>query len=74
MKYKVTISKGISGRLWKEDKIEDFEKPKYGFYWWFWIPKYTSNGGRFKYNEVIDVSINWLCFHLGVVFWPNNKR
>lgn len=72
MGYRVTISKGIAGRVVAADNIEDFEQPKYGFYWWFWLPKFDSNGGSRKRREVVDVSATWLCFWFGFIFWPTD--
>jgi len=72
-KYTVTISKCMAARVCKNDLIEDFEDPKYGFYWWFWMPLIKDNGGRFKRGECVDVSIMWLCFSFGFIFWPWNK-
>lgn len=73
MKYKVTISKVMAGRVMPTDTIEDFEDPKYGFYWWFWMPVYQSNGGSFKKGHCVDVSIMWMCFSFGLIFWPQSK-
>jgi len=72
MKYRMTISKGIAGRVKSSDNIEDFENPRYGFYWWFWVPDFSSNGGSKKRREVIDISANWLCFWFGLIFWPTD--
>ena len=73
MKYKINLSKVVAGRVRPDDIIEDFENPKYGFYWWFWLPQYQSNKGKFKKGECVDVSALWLCFSLGLVFWPQTK-
>jgi hypothetical protein len=75
MKYKVTISKVMAGRVRSDDIIDyDFEKPRYGFYWWFWLPRYMSNGGKFRRGECVDASLQWLCFSIGLIFWPQSKR
>ena len=76
MKYKVTVSKGMAGRITATDTIDDYEEPysMYGFYWWFWKPRFNSNSGKFKRNECVDVSIQWLCFWFGFVFWPQTRR
>lgn len=74
MNYKVTVSNVIAGRVQLDDIIDyDFENPKYGFYWWFWKPKYISNEGKFKNQECVDVSLMWLCFSVGLIFWPQVK-
>ena len=74
MSYTITVSKVMSGRVKLGDKIEDFERPRYGFYWWFWVPKYSSNNGKFKRNECVDISLIWLCFSVGLIFWPKKDR
>ncbi len=71
MPYKVTVSKCRAGRVQPDDVIGEYENPKYGFYWWFWKPRYVSNGGKFKREECVDVGLQWLCFSIGLIFWPN---
>ncbi len=71
MDYHATVSKVIAGRVRHDGVIDySFEQPRFGFYWWFWLPRYQSNGGKFKRQEVVDVSIQWLCFSIGLIFWP----
>jgi hypothetical protein len=74
MRYRVTVSRGIAGRVSLGTMFEDLESPRFGFNWWLWIPKYSDNGGKFRKNEVIDVDVTWLCFWFGFVFWPNGKK
>lgn len=71
--YTFTVSRGIAGRIAKDDIIEDFENSRYGFYWWFWLPVYMSNGGSIKRREVVDISVSFLCFWCGVILWPKNN-
>lgn len=73
MGYKITVSKGIAGRIRPNDEIEDWERPRFGFYWWMWIPKIKHNGGRFSKNQTVDVSVMWGCAWLGLIFWPQTK-
>ena len=74
MGYRITLSVGKSDRIKLGDTIEElFKESKYGFYWWFWKPRLNYNGGKFKYRECIDIGINWLCFWIGVTFWPLSK-
>ena len=73
MKYQLTLNKGIAGRIRPDDIIEDFENPKYGFYWWLWVPNYHLNRGIMKSQEVVDVNITWLCFWVGFTLWPNSR-
>ncbi len=72
MKYKLTIGKGVSGKVLPDDVIEDFERPKFGRYWWFWLPRLKWNKGRFSRGEIVDTGVMWLCFWLDFTFWPNH--
>lgn len=74
MGYLITLSNVVSGRVKPDDIIDyDFERPKFGFYWWFWKPTFQTNGGKFKKKQVVDISLQWLCFSMGLIFWPNNS-
>lgn len=71
MRYGATFCNVMAGRIKPSDIIDyTYEKPKFGFYWWFWKPTWKTNGGKFKREEVVDVSVMWLCFSIGLIFWP----
>ena len=71
MKYGVTFSKVVAGRVRESDIIDyESENPKFGFCWWFWKPTWQTNGGKFKKGQTIDVGVFWLCFYVGLIFWP----
>lgn len=72
MRYDIIFSKGIAGRVARDDVILNDEHPRYGFYWWFFIPKTSSNGGSIFREEVVDVSLHWLCFWVGFTLWPTD--
>lgn len=68
----VTTSFGMSGRVEKGEDLTDFyeiQTPLFGFYWWVWLPRCHSNGGRVHRGEVFDFSIFWLCFRCNITFW-----
>ena len=46
------------------------QTPRFGRWWWFWVPTGHTNGGRFSRDEVVDVTFCWLCFAVSVTFWP----
>lgn len=73
-RYRVTVSRGIAGRTCDNDQIEEWERPRFGFYWWLWMPSLSWNGGRFHRKEIVDVGITWLCFWFGFIFWPNHEK
>ena len=72
MKYKVTSSFVMSGRL-DGDSDFDFESSRFGFYWFYFMPSISHNKGSFKKGECVDIGICWLCFIVGLTFWPNRK-
>lgn len=77
MKYYIDYRFIVAGRIQPNDVIEDDERPRFGFYWWFFIPNFNSNGGRFGQDECVYFSLNFLCFSFGLTFYPklkNNKR
>jgi len=62
-----------AGRVQPDDIIDEWERPRFGFYWWFWIPYYHSNGGRFRRGECVDMNLKWFCYSVGVIIWNNPK-
>jgi hypothetical protein len=70
MGYRITAGFGMAGRVSPNDIIEDWESPKFGFYWWFWLPFFKSNGGSLRRRECVDIGVNIFCFWAGVTFWP----
>ena len=64
-----------SAKGWEflEEDLTAYYRPRFGRCWWFWIPEFRSNGGKFKANEVTDMSLLWLCFSasLTVYSWGN---
>lgn len=65
MQRKLHFSWVVAGRVRPSDVIEDFENPRFGFYWWFWLPHVAWNGGKFLKKQTVDFSIMWLCFSVG---------
>lgn len=58
----------------KGSTFEDWEKPRFGRNWWFWMPKPSTNGGRFKRHETTDIGISWLCFCVSFTVYSWGKR
>ncbi len=60
----------VAGRSTNE-KFEQWEldsphRPRFGRNWWFWLPSFTTNGGRFKSHQNTDISFRWLCFSMSL--------
>lgn len=70
MKYKPTFRVGMAGKVGPNDIIEEWERPRFGRFWWFWVPSFGWNGGRFSRGEIVDTGVKWLCFWFDVTFWP----
>ena len=51
--------------------FEDWERPRFGRNWWFWLPKISNNGGGFKKGNCTDVGIMWLCFSADFTWFRN---
>jgi hypothetical protein len=75
MGYRVTVSGVRAGRIAPDDTMGDWERPRFGFYWWFWVPALKSNGGKFSRRECVDINFHIFCFSASVTFWPiGHKR
>ena len=67
-KYDFMLNRGRSGRVMANDDIDyNFERPRFGFYWWFWLPRIKWNGGKFGRDACVDFNVMWLCFWVGFV-------
>ena len=74
MGSRISFSVGRAGRVRPGDEFEEWERPRFGFYWWLWLPQLHWNGGLPWRNDNIDVSLNWLCFWAGFVVWSRPRR
>ena len=52
-------SEGCTFEQWELDAPT---RPRFGRCWWFWLPKFSTNGGRFKPHQNTDWQIHWLCW------------
>lgn len=68
--YTVNVTVTKSNKFLPYSDRSDHKNNFFGYYWWFWLPKLVSNGGSFKKKEVVDVSIQWLCFSVRTLFIP----
>jgi len=47
---------------------------RFGFYWFFYVPRLCWNGGRFGRNECVDVTLQWLRWSLSFTAYQPTKR
>jgi len=62
----IYIHIGMAGRstneVFEQWELDASTRPRFGRNWWFWMPTFSWNGGRFKPYENTDISFHWLCF------------
>ena len=63
-----------SGLMADADSRLDFPNSRHGFYWWFWLPRFHGNGGKFGRDVCIDWTFNFLCYSLNFTFFKGRKR
>jgi hypothetical protein len=61
----ITISFGKADR-----GSNGIDPPRMGHCWWFWLPRLHTNHGRLWRNEVVDITLNWLCFWTSFTIHP----
>ena len=59
-------SKNSNFEQWE---LESNHRPRFGRNWWFWVPYFNNNGGKFRKGLTTDVSLNFLCFSVGVTWY-----
>ena len=76
--YDIFVSIGMAGKYKSLDEFEEYElksveHPRFGRYWWFWKPRFKSNGGKFNRTDIVDLNSNFLCFWFSVTFFPRKR-
>ena len=70
---KWSVMAGMAGRDYDGTPVEalcEGQKPRFGFWWWYWVPTIHKNQGRLIRRECIDVSLHWLCFWVCLTGFP----
>lgn len=70
--YRLSYYVGKSGKYieGREERYEHVIQPSYfGYYYWYWIPKFHSNKGVFGKDNCIDWSFYWLNRHIDFTWW-----
>ena len=53
----------MAGKVCPDDVLEESERPCFGRYWWFWLPRFSTNGGTFRRKDWwVTFQAQWLCF------------
>lgn len=68
------MSGSSKGSVFEQWELESKSRPRFGRNWWFWLPSYNWNGGKFKNYENTDISILWLCFSVSITVYSWNRR
>lgn len=78
MRYKPEFRFGGSAKVTPEEVARGAQSlrgtPMFGYWWWYWIPAITHNGGRWSRSEVIDMSLYWLRWYVTLTLWPQKRQ
>lgn len=75
MKYRLTFICGGAGKVEPGEVLDKYslcegQTPRFGYYWWHWLPTWHYNGGRPSMREVLDFNCAWLRWWCAVTAWP----
>lgn len=73
VRYQWSISGGMAGHDYDGTPVEHLcpgQTPRFGFWWWNWMPRIHQNGGKARHIQVVDVSVTWLCFWVSLTGFP----
>jgi hypothetical protein len=75
MKYRLTFICGGAGKVEPGEVLDKYnlcegQTPRFGYYWWHWLPTWHYNGGRPSRREVLDLNFGWLRWWCAVTAWP----
>jgi len=78
MKYKVMFSSGGAGKMQEGEVLNEYslcagQTPRFGYYWWMWIPEFRMNGGSIFRKETVDINFHWLRWWCAVTMFPVNE-
>ena len=72
--FGVVIAGKTTNEVFEQWELESKHRPRFGRYWWFWMPSISNNGGGFRKNKTTDISFRWLCVsvYLTVYAWDKS--
>jgi len=44
---------------------------RFGMCWFYLRPHFHSNGGSLRKRQVLDMTLQWLCFGVSLTIWGN---
>ena len=68
---KVNFSFKQAGKISPNDPFIECVTPRFGRYWFYWLPHFKWNKGLPWKNEVLDVGFYWLFYTVDMVLWPS---
>jgi hypothetical protein len=64
-----TVAGSSKGETFTEEELQSKYRPRFGRNWWYWLPTFRSNGGRFRSYENTDINFHWLCFAMWITIY-----
>jgi hypothetical protein len=77
-RMKLSPSIYMAGRCSPEEAREQAKycspPPRFGRFWWFWLPTPQWNGGLPWRDVCTDVTLKFLCFGVNLLIWRTGNR
>jgi hypothetical protein len=62
-----------TNEVFEQWELDAPTRPRFGRNWWYWLPSLTSNGGRFRSDEITDINFHWLCVSISLTVYSWNR-
>lgn len=59
-----------NGSVFEQWELASKARPRFGRNWWYWLPDFSTNGGKFKSDECTDINFSWFCFCFSLTVFP----
>jgi hypothetical protein len=69
-KHNFCFSCGMAGKI-DNSEGNGVEIPRFGRYWWYWLPHIHHNNGKFWKREVTDINFMFMCYWFAITIWGN---
>ena len=69
----VVVAGSSKGNTFEQWELDAKTRPRFGRNWWYWLPSFGWNGGKFKKHENTDISFYWFCFVFNVTLYARQK-
>lgn len=76
--YRLTFICGKAGKVEQGELLDKHnlckgQTPRFGYYWWSWIPSFKYNSGNPLKRHILDFGMHWFCYWVAITAWPKRK-